>query len=149
MRNSLFVLSLLCLISLTSCYNRGQQTPDAWDLTRQQIDSISFSTTHHYTQNYNFMVTASRLPLADALPDMAFDTMYVVGGERIVVADIQTVPTDTIDSVWVKVARDQIHRDGFVKVNCYRVSLLTTLSRSSSTSSRIPICWCSWLYASW
>ena len=108
MRNSLFVLCLLCLIFLTSCYNRGQQTPDAWDLTRQQIDSISFSTTHHYTQNYNFMVTASRLPLADALPDMAFDTMYVVGGERIVVADIQTVPTDTIDSVWVKVARDQI-----------------------------------------
>jgi hypothetical protein len=39
---------------------------------------------------------------------MAFDTLYVVRGERIVVADIETVPTDTIDSVWVKVARDQI-----------------------------------------
>ena len=91
-----------------ACYNRGQQTPDAWDLTRQQIDSISFSTTHHYTQNFNFLVTADQLPLADALPDMAFDTMYVVRGERIVVADIQTVPTDTIDSVWVKVAHDQI-----------------------------------------
>ena len=93
---------------LTSCYNHGQQTPDAWDLTEHQIDSISFSTTHHYTQNYNFMVTADKLPLADALPDMAFDTLYVVRGERIVVADIQKVPADTIDSVWVKVAHDQI-----------------------------------------
>ena len=93
---------------LLSCYNHGQQTPDAWDLTKQQIDSISFSTTHHYTQNYNFMVTARQLPLADALPDMAFDTLYIVRGERVVVADIRMVPTDSIDSVWVKVARDQI-----------------------------------------
>jgi hypothetical protein len=54
------------------------------------------------------MVTANRLPLADALPDMAFDTLYVVRGERVVVADIQKVPADTIDSVWVKVAHDQI-----------------------------------------
>lgn len=93
---------------LLSCYNHGQQTPDAWDLTKQQIDSISFSTTHHYTQNYNFMVTARQLPLADALPDMAFDTLYIVRGECVVVADIRMVPTDSIDSVWVKVARDQI-----------------------------------------
>lgn len=106
-RSFLFPLVFLTLL-LSSCYNRGQQTPDAWDLTRQQIDSISFSTTHHYTQNYNFLVRARSLPLADALPDMAFDTLYVVRGERIVVAEISTVPTDSIDSVWVKVARDQI-----------------------------------------
>ncbi len=102
-----FILSLV-VIFLTACYNHGQQTTDAWDLTKQQIDSISFSTTHHYSQNYNFIVNASRLPLSDALPDMVFDTMYVVRGERVVVAEIQTVPSDTIDSVWVKVARDQI-----------------------------------------
>jgi len=98
----------LLLLVLTSCYNHGQQTPDAWDLTEQQLDSISFSTTHHYTQNYNFLVTTASLPLSDDLADRAFDTLYVVRGERIVVADIEYVPTDTIDSVWVKVARDQI-----------------------------------------
>lgn len=91
-----------------ACYNHGQRTSDAWDLTSQQLDSISFSTTHHYTQNYNFMVTAPSLPLADALPAMAFDTLYVTKGERIVVADIEIVPADSIDSVWVKVARDQV-----------------------------------------
>ena len=101
---------------LTSCYNQGQQSPDAWDLTKQQIDSISFSTTHHYTQNYNFLVRAPRLPLADALPDMAFDSLYVVRGERVVVAEIATVPSDTIDSIWVKVARDQITQ-GWIREN--------------------------------
>ncbi len=96
------------LILFTACYNHGQLTPDAWDLTRQQLDSISFSTTHHYTQSYNFLVRADHLPLADAIMPQTFDTMYVTRGERIVVADIQMVPADTIDSVWVKVARDQI-----------------------------------------
>ena len=103
----LFVIWLVSLL-LCACYNHGQQSPDAWDLSKQQLDSISFSTTHHYSQNYNFLVRAKLLPLADNLGDMAFDTMYVTKGQRIVVADIKTVPTDTIDSIWVKVARDQI-----------------------------------------
>ena len=77
-------------------------------MSKQQLDSISFSTTHHYTQNYNFLVRADLLPLADNMGDMAFDTMYVTKGQRIVVAEIRTLPTDSIDSVWVKVARDQI-----------------------------------------
>ncbi|MCH5307769.1 MAG: zinc ribbon domain-containing protein [Prevotella sp.] len=102
-----FYICALVACLLTGCYHRGQQTPDAWDLTKQQLDSISFSTTHHYTQNYNFVVTAPQLQLSDALPDYAFDTMYIDRGERIVVADICTLPTDSIDSVWVKVARDQ------------------------------------------
>ncbi len=102
------ILLFLLVLLFTSCYHHRQRTPDAWDLTKQQIDSISFSTTHHYSQNYNFVVNASTLPLSDALPDMVFDTVYVTRGERIVVAEIANVPTDTIDSVWVKVARDQI-----------------------------------------
>lgn len=107
-RIRIYILLTLVAMLLVGCYNHGQRTPDAWDLTKQQLDSISFSTTHHYTQNYNFVVTTGSLPLADNLPDMAFDTMFVVRGERIVVAEIQTVPTDSIDSVWVKVARDQV-----------------------------------------
>ena len=80
----------LCLFvfMLFSCYNHGQKTPDAWDLTKQQIDSISFSTTHHYTQNYNFVVNSATLPLSDAIGEQAFDTLYVTKGERIVVAEI-------------------------------------------------------------
>ena len=119
MRLVRFVIGSLVLMLCCACYNHGQQTTDAWiasshyapwsqNMSKQQLDSISFSTTHHYTQNYNFLVRADLLPLADNMGDMAFDTMYVTKGQRIVVAEIRTLPTDSIDSVWVKVARDQI-----------------------------------------
>ena len=109
-----------------ACYNRGPITPDAWNLTEQQLDSISFYTTHHYTQNYNFVVTGDSLvvvaqqPEAMAIPEVVSIEIESIGeeqqkdsitlrkNERIVVADIMTVPSDTIDSVWVKVARDQL-----------------------------------------
>ena len=111
---------------LLSCYNRGPITSDAWDLTKQQLDSISFYTTHHYTQNFNFVVTGDSLVVVAQQPeDMAVpevvsfelesmgmehqkDSITLHRNERIVVADIMTVPSDTIDSVWVKVARDQL-----------------------------------------
>ena len=117
----LFLALLLC-----GCYNRGPITPDAWDLTRQQLDSISFYTTHHYTQNFNFVVTGDSLvvvaqqPEDMAVPDVVSveiqtesgeyhkDSITLLRNERIVVADIKTGPSDTIDSVWVKVARDQL-----------------------------------------
>ena len=128
----IFRRSLLCMmhcalcITLCGCYNRGPITPDAWTLTEQQLDSISFYTTHHYTQNYNFVVTGDSLvvvaqqPEAMAIPDVVSIEIESIGEEqqkdsitlrkheRIVVADIMTVPSDTIDSVWVKVARDQL-----------------------------------------
>ena len=120
-----FLIMLLPLL-LTGCYNRGPITPDAWDLTAQQLDSISFYTTHHYTQNYNFVVTGDSLvvvaqqPEDMAIPDVVSSEIEIVGmekqkdsitlrkNEHIVVADIKTVPADTIDSIWVKVARDQL-----------------------------------------
>ncbi len=120
-----FLIVLLPLL-LTGCYNRGPITPDAWDLTAQQLDSISFYTTHHYTQNYNFVVTGDSLvvvaqqPEDMAIPDVVSSEIETVGmekqkdsitlrkNEHIVVADIRTVPADTIDSIWVKVARDQL-----------------------------------------
>ena len=126
-RSILFpLLTFLFPLLLVSCYNRGPITPDAWNLTEQQLDSISFYTTHHYTQNYNFVVTGDSLvvvaqqPEAMAIPEVVSIEIESIGeehqkdsitlrkNERIVVADIMTVPSDTIDSVWVKVARDQL-----------------------------------------
>ncbi len=126
-RKSLMFLWAICsLLLVQSCYNRGPITPDAWDLTQQQLDSISFYTTHHYTQNYNFVVTSDSLvvvaqqPNDMAVPDVVSLELESIGGEmkkdsitlrrheHVVVADIKTVPSDTIDSIWVKVARDQL-----------------------------------------
>ena len=106
-------LLVLCVAGLlVSCYHQGPYTSDAWNLTDQQIDSISFYTTHHYTQNFNFIVRSDSLQLSAQHPTeyvngLQVDTFCIYNGDRIVVADITKMPTDTIDSVWVKVARDQ------------------------------------------
>jgi hypothetical protein len=57
-------------------------------------------------------VTADTLRLivqqpTEFLSEMWVDTIAVVNNDRLVVADIMMLSTDTIDSVWVQVARDQ------------------------------------------
>lgn len=127
MHRSLYLLLSLILVS---CYNQGPVTSDAWDLTEQQLDSISFYTTHHYTQGYNFVVSADSLVILEQqnemmpVPDILsaemmagdvtmpmlsmVDSIILRRHDHLVVADICTIPTDSIDSVWVKVARDQL-----------------------------------------
>ena len=101
------------LLFLTSCYRQEVQTSDALPLTEAQMDSISFYSTHHYTQNYTFLVRADSLGIIVQIPSetvsgMLVDTTMVKRGDRLVVADIVTMPADTIDSVWVQVARDAL-----------------------------------------
>ncbi len=105
MRNLVYIV----LLFLVSCYNPGNHTPDAWSMTdKRQQDSISFSTTHHYSQNYNFLVKSDTLRIVCQAPDeLPFDSAMVFSGDRVVVADIMVMPADTVDSVWVKIARDQ------------------------------------------
>ena len=57
-------------------------------------------------------MTADTLPLivqhpSEFVSDMPIDTIKVRHGDILVVADIETLPRDTLDSVWVQVARDQ------------------------------------------
>lgn len=125
---SLFTIQYL--LFTISCYNQGPITPDAWNLTEQQLDSISFYTTHHYSQGYNFVVSRDSLTILEQqnemmpVPDILtseitagdetipmlslVDSLTLRKHDHLVVADIRTVPTDSIDSVWVKVARDQL-----------------------------------------
>lgn len=109
------MLAVVLLCSTVSCYHQSQQSPDAWNLTDDQIDSISFYTTHHYAQNFNFVVVGDSLELMTQAPDeVPYDSLMVYRGDRLVVAEIMTIPSDTIDSVWVKVARDQLSQ-GWVR----------------------------------
>jgi hypothetical protein len=111
-----FKVLALCLLTamLTSCYHRHvPTTPAAVELTKSQLDSISFSTTHHYTENFNFVVRSDSLVLLQQQPEEAVnqlptDSLVVLRHDRLVVADIRILPTDSIDSVWVQVARDQL-----------------------------------------
>ena len=96
---------------MTSCYyGRGSKTiPTALDSI--QADSMRFVAKHHYGTNYNFIVKDDSLVLHSQIKTnvefLRTDSLIVYHNERIVVADIEIVPKDITDSVWVKVARDQ------------------------------------------
>lgn len=109
--SSICVLTILLLI--TSCYHQKPETHDAMvTYSAKQIDSLSFQAKHHYTNNYNFIVKADSMPLIRQQPEevsalLPTDTIYVYKHNHLVVADIRTIPSDSIDSVWIQVARDQ------------------------------------------
>lgn len=91
------LLPLLLSLLLSSCYNR-------------------ISDAGLYEVNDNFVVTADTLHLQAQQPlhnmptpmDGYADSLFILRGEELVVAQITVIPEDTIDSVWVKVAHDQM-----------------------------------------
>lgn len=119
MRKTVAILLLMVGCCLTSCYHRHPDTSDAYVQTGSNVlmdehvlDSLSFYSTHHYTNNYNFIVTSDSLCLLRQQPEeylsgMPTDSFCVYEDDPLVVADIRIMPIDEIDSVWVEVARDQ------------------------------------------
>lgn len=91
------LLPLLLSLLLSSCYNR-------------------ISDAGLYEVNDNFVVTADSLHLQAQQPlhnqpmpmNGYADSLFILRGEELVVAQITVIPEDTIDSVWVKVAHDQM-----------------------------------------
>ncbi|MBQ9177147.1 MAG: U32 family peptidase [Bacteroidaceae bacterium] len=82
-------------------------------LTQAQADSLNFRLSHHYTNNFNFVVKTDSLPLltsepilssqnAEQKPEDAYT--YVVRGDIVAVANIIM----NGDTAMIKVARDQI-----------------------------------------
>ncbi len=68
----------------------------------------------HYDVDYNFQLTADSLVLQEERPMHLLivpevgNTFVVYKDDPLVVAQIEVIPEDSIDSVWVKVARDQL-----------------------------------------
>jgi hypothetical protein len=93
----------LVLAILMACQYPSPVTPSG-DMPQKKRDSVNYLIERHYTLNSNFEVTSDslmlqQLPLVDVLP--------VFKGERLVVAEFMIQAADSVDSVWVKVARDQ------------------------------------------
>lgn len=91
------------LAFLTACHYPAPVTAGK-DMPQKTRDSVNYLMERHYTLNSNFEVTSDslmlqQLPLMDVLP--------VFKGEKLVVAEFMVQPEDSVDSVWVKVARDQ------------------------------------------
>ena len=105
----LFLLVLLC----SSCYHQNTKNINENLLDSVgQNDSSHFKATHHYSSNYNFVVKADSLVLSKLQPEETLshlqeDSLVVYKNEHLVVADIRIMSADSIDSVWVQVARDQ------------------------------------------
>ena len=105
----LFLLVLLC----SSCYHQNTKNINENLLDSvDQNDSSHFKATHHYSSNYNFVVKADSLVLSKQQPEETLshlqeDSLVVYKNDHLVVADIRIMSADSIDSVWVQVARDQ------------------------------------------
>ncbi len=113
-KNNFWLLLLLMLALLTSsCYRKPVVASRApVEFTDRQLDSISFARTHHYSQNYNFIVEADSMVLTQQMPEEAVsqlptDSFAVKCNERLAVADIRIMPMDSVDSVWVQLAHEQ------------------------------------------
>lgn len=105
-------LFMAVLLSFTSCFYQQQRT-DAWDMEGESVDSLDFMAKHHYTVGYTFCVQADSMSICTEIPSRAQllsvvpDSVYVCCSDILIVADVSVVPEDCVDSVWIKVARDQ------------------------------------------
>ena len=110
-------IALVIFFSFTSCYHRQgkSKTPSNFEMVdgKYAIDSVTtFERTHHYSQNYNFVVKSDSLMLLRQQPEellynLATDSIPVFCRDHLVVVDIRILKNDSNDSVWVQVARDQ------------------------------------------
>ena len=107
---------LFLLLLLTSCYHRSASlSPRQSDLPLGVRDSLNFAYSHHYSVGYNFVMHDDSLLLLDERPlhtsegaVAVSDSTWVLKDDPLVVAAIIIIPEDSIDCVWVKVARDQV-----------------------------------------
>lgn len=108
------MLMVFVLFFVTSCYHRHSmkgQHAALVEYSDRQRDSISFSSTHHYTYRYNFVVAADSLMLIKQQPEeyvnhLAIDSFAVMQHCLLVVSDIRMIPQDRVDSVWIQLATE-------------------------------------------
>ena len=112
-RSKIIVLILLIVSLLTGCYHRPaikSRAPLA-QYSEKQLDSIYFSSTHHYTYRYNFLVKSDSLVLyvqqpVEIVNNMNTDSFTVKHHTLLVVSDIHIVPQDSVDSVWIQLGTE-------------------------------------------
>ncbi len=109
-RMQMLPLLLLCLVLAsalcTSCRYKEPHFTETDSIPQLTIDSLSYLYKYHYTLGTNLIVQAdtlllSQLPIADV-----YDTLYK--GDTVAVAEFMLNPADSVDSIWVKVAHDEV-----------------------------------------
>ena len=114
LRNGLACICILIASFLfVSCGKGGQAVPSQGELTKEQLDSIRFAAEHHYTLGANFVVKSDSLMLIRQQPEeelsgLHIDSFAVGANTHLVVAEIRTISSDPVDSIWLKVATDDM-----------------------------------------
>ena len=135
MAKKLSVFFFLLMLLLTSCCRERTSSRFQLDdtlviadtLTQAEQDSLTFLHTHHYSENFNFIVRSDSLlllrqlpadpsplpvsdeevlPLSEETEALPSDSFAVYKNQELVVADIHIIPADSVDSVWVQVATE-------------------------------------------
>ena len=99
-----FIFYILYLILGSSCH---YPRPDLEDgkLGAKTRDSLTYLYERHYTWNTNLEVQEDSVTIACLPVKDCYNTLYK--GDRVVVAEFAIHPTDSVDSVWVKLAHSQ------------------------------------------
>ena len=109
---------LLVMFVLTACFSSSSDssfTPSYAAEAELQTDSLSTQLVRDYGVGYNFLVDVDSMLLLEDRPAhwsegavAASDSLWLHHGDAVVVAAFLVIPEDSVDSVWVKVARDQL-----------------------------------------
>ena len=117
------IVVFLMALLLAGCYSHGPRHSGAFPYratsSQRQLDSLSFASTHHYSQGYNFVVRGDSIELIKQQPEellshLPTDSFAIRKHEHVVVADIRKLPNDTVDSIWVQLATAD-YRFGWVR----------------------------------
>lgn len=102
-----WLLTLLVLLPLafSSCRYKAPKPGDEDSIPQLTQDSLAYLYQYHYTLGTNLIVKADTLLLYQLPIAGKYDTLY--RGDTIAVAEFMVLPSDSIDSIWVKVAHDQ------------------------------------------
>lgn len=107
------LLLLVLCVQVVACGSSSQ--PIILNAVETEVtDSSTSQLQRPYGVGYNLVVHSDSLLLQEDRPmhwcqgvAETSDSLWVMHGEQIVVAAITVIPEDCVDSVWVKVARDQ------------------------------------------
>ncbi len=120
---SFSIVLLLMAVLLAGCYSHKPRysgvRPNRAAFSQRQLDSLSFASSHHYSQGYNFVVRDDSIELIKQQPEellshLPTDSFAIHKHEHVVVADIRKLPNDTVDSIWVQLATAD-YRFGWVR----------------------------------
>lgn len=111
----LFILHLLLYLTACTTSPAGSETDESLiSSEKTAITKGATGSSRLWDVGYNFVLAAESLVLQEERPmhllivPAQADSFIVYKNDPLVVAQIEIIPEDPVDSVWVKVARDQM-----------------------------------------